>query len=65
MSKTAGTRFKLFPQAPFGGHVKPETVLVSSPAGSLEPGPADERMYVVDPIGKRRPTIAVPMARRI
>lgn len=28
---------------------------MSSPAGSLMPGPADERMYVIDPIGKQDP----------
>jgi len=50
-----GTRFRLFAQAPFlDGFHQPEIVTVSSPAGSVGPGPADERMYVVDPIGKAR-----------
>ena len=40
---------------------QPETVFVSSPAGSVGPGPADERMYVIDPIGKR---LAYGLARR-
>jgi hypothetical protein len=52
----AGTRFRLFPQPPFLDHYRtPVTVRVSPPAGSVGPGPADDRMYVVAPIGKRRP----------
>ena len=50
----AGTRFRLFAQPPFlAPFSKPETVVVSSPAGTVGPGPADRRMYVIDPIGKR------------
>ena len=49
-----GTRFKLYPQSPvMEVFAEPETVWVSPPAGSLEPGPADGRMYVVDAIGKK------------
>jgi len=56
-----GTRFRLFPQPPFLERYRdPVTVRVSSPAGSLGPGPADDRMYVVSPIGKRRPYGIVP-----
>ncbi|MBA3446357.1 MAG: hypothetical protein H0T56_01880 [Pseudaminobacter sp.] len=52
--RNAGTRFRLFAQPPFlKPSREPETVWVSSPAGSVGPGPADDRMYVVDPIGKR------------
>lgn len=48
-----GTRFRLFAQAPFlKPFGQPETVVVSSLAGSVGPGPGDERMYVVDPVGK-------------
>ncbi|MEP3280537.1 MAG: hypothetical protein ABJN26_02740 [Stappiaceae bacterium] len=48
-----GTRFRLFPQPPFiDAFSEPETVEVSTPAGSIGPGPSDQRMYVVDPIGK-------------
>jgi len=48
-----GTRFRLFPQPYFiENYAEPETVLVSSPAGSLVPGPADHRMYTIFPIGK-------------
>jgi hypothetical protein len=44
----------LYPQAPYGSaeHV-PETMWLSPPAGSIGPGPSDERMYVIDPVGKR------------
>ena len=52
--EATGTRFRLFPQSPEVDEDKmPETVYVSSPAGSLLPGPADERMYTVFPIGKQ------------
>lgn len=44
-----GTKFRLFPQADYP-HT--ETVWVSSPAGSIQPGPADARMVVVDPFHK-------------
>lgn len=48
-----GVKFKLFPQPRFlAGFEEPETVRVSSPAGSLGPGPSDHRMYTVYPIGK-------------
>lgn len=51
-----GTRFLLYPQAPFSdAFAEPEVVVVSSPAGSLAPGPADNRMYTVFPIGKAEP----------
>jgi len=47
------TRFRLFAQAPLTeAFSEPETVTVSVPAGGVGPGPCDERMYVVDPIGK-------------
>jgi hypothetical protein len=54
--KGKGTKFRLFPQPrflePFG---EPETVWVSPPAGSVGPGPADDRMYVVDSVNKVEP----------
>ncbi|CTQ56587.1 hypothetical protein LP7551_05147 [Roseibium album] len=51
-----GTRFRLFPQPGFlENFQEPETVFVSSPAGSLQPGPADDRMYTVFPVNKPRP----------
>lgn len=53
MGFVAGTRFRLFPQPPFlASFQNPETVRISSPAGTVGPGPADARMYVIDPIGK-------------
>jgi hypothetical protein len=49
-----GTRFRLFPQAPYGSpEHKPQTMWLSPPAGSLGPGPSDNRMRVIDPVGKR------------
>lgn len=52
---SGGTRFRLFPQLPtLDQQGEPETVWVSSPAGSLMPGPADDRMYVLDPVGKEK-----------
>ncbi len=52
----SGTRFKLFPRPPYA-HPDwvPETVTISTPAGLIGPGPSDSRLYVIDPIGKRRP----------
>jgi hypothetical protein len=55
-----GTRFLLFPQPRFlrrddgSGPVfpEPEVVAVSVPPDAIEPGPADERMFVVDAVGK-------------
>lgn len=48
-----GTRFRLFPQYDEG--FEPEVVEVSSPAGSLAPGPSDARMYVADAVSKTDP----------
>jgi hypothetical protein len=48
-----GTRFRLYPQYDEG--MEAETITVSSPAGSLRPGPADRRMHVADPIHKLAP----------
>lgn len=51
-----GTRFRLFPQAPFlKGFEQPETVWVSPRPGEIGPGPEDDRMYVVTAIGKEIP----------
>jgi hypothetical protein len=51
----SGTRFRLYPQAPeVDDDGQPETVYVSSPAGSLGPGPQDARMYAVNTIGKQQ-----------
>jgi hypothetical protein len=52
-----GTRFRLFPQAPYGTAALPvpETTWLSPPAGTIGPGPEDDRMYAIDPLGKRQP----------
>ena len=51
-----GTRVRLFGQSPYVvGFEEPEVVWLSPPAGSVRPGPADDRMYVVDTIGKDEP----------
>ena len=51
-----GTRFLLFPQAPFLDPTQaPELVEVSSPQGSVGPGPSNDRMYTVAPVGKPVP----------
>jgi hypothetical protein len=49
----AGTRFRLFPQHPsLSSSEEPETIRVSSPPGTIGPGPSDERMYTILPVGK-------------
>jgi hypothetical protein len=52
-----GTRFRLFPQAPYRTATppEPETVWLSPRPGSIGPGPQDDRIYVVDPVGKWNP----------
>lgn len=53
--RARGTRFRLYPQTPVLETFRmrgPETVWVSPPPGSIRPGPRDDRMYVVDAIGK-------------
>jgi hypothetical protein len=50
-----GTRFRLYPQSPVLESIHgPETVWIAHPPGSIGPGPSDDRMYVVDAIGKDR-----------
>ncbi len=52
--RPTGTRFRLFAQSPvLGDFQEPEVVHVSSPKGSLGPGPSDERMYALTPIDKK------------
>jgi hypothetical protein len=54
--RTFGTRVRLFPQAPFlPGFGEPEVVWLSPPAGTVRPGPADDRIYVIDPVEKPEP----------
>lgn len=48
---SGGTRFLLYPQAPHTpGYDRPELVWISDSLGSVVAGPANDRMYVVDPI---------------
>jgi hypothetical protein len=56
LSGGPGTRFRLFAQDPaLEAFREPETVWIARAAGTIAPGPEDERMYVVDAIGKPRP----------
>ncbi|RED48627.1 hypothetical protein [Aestuariispira insulae] len=49
-----GTKFRLHAQPPFlEGYEIPETVWLSPPPGSIQPGPSDHRMYVIDPKEKK------------
>jgi hypothetical protein len=51
-----GTRFRLYPQPPILASIQgPETVWVAAAPGSIGAGPSDDRMYVVDAVGKDRP----------
>ncbi|MGI9505570.1 MAG: hypothetical protein ACR2RE_21240 [Geminicoccaceae bacterium] len=51
-----GTRVRLFGQSHYiDGFEEPEVVWLSPPAGSVGPGPSDDRMYVVDPVDKAEP----------
>lgn len=51
-----GTRFRLYPQAPYvSGYSVPETVWISTPPDRLQPGPADGRIYVCDPLFDKEP----------
>jgi hypothetical protein len=56
-SRHEGTRFRLFPQAPYRtpSPRAPETVWLSPRPGTIGPGPRDDRMYVIDPAGKQAP----------
>ncbi len=52
--RATGTRFALYAQSPvLDGFAEPETIYVSSPRGTLLPGPADDRMYVIQPHEKQ------------
>jgi hypothetical protein len=54
--RECGTRFRLFPQRRFLGRAqRPEIVWLLPTAGTLGAGPSDDRMYVVDPLGKPHP----------
>jgi hypothetical protein len=56
-----GTRFRIFPQPRFlrradgSGPLfpEPEVVVISVPPAAIQPGPADDRMFVVDAVSKQ------------
>jgi hypothetical protein len=51
-----GTRFRIFPQPPvLESIIEPETVWLSNPSGTIEPGPKDERIVVSDAVDKTEP----------
>ena len=51
-----GTRFRLFPEPGFiTAFRKPSIITVSSPAGTVDVGPQDNRMYAIEPLGKTLP----------
>lgn len=53
---TSGTRFRLYPQYA-AGYLTPEIVTVTSPPGSIRPGPRDHRMHAVNPTDKTAPYV--------
>ncbi|HTN99018.1 MAG TPA: hypothetical protein VL101_18715 [Nordella sp.] len=55
-SSSLGCRFLIYPQAPYlSGYEKPEPVWISTPPDRLQPGPANRRMYVRDPLLEKEP----------
>ena len=49
-----GTRFRLFVQPPFEeAGAEPEIVTVSSPLEAWPPDRSDDRMFVIEPVGKK------------
>lgn len=51
--KNTGTRFRIFPQPRFLDiFPQPEIIHISVPPNEIQPGPTDDRMYVVDAINK-------------
>ncbi len=54
MYRDTGTRFRVYVQSPvLEGFAEPETIWVSSPAGTLGPGPEDPNMVAILPIEKK------------
>jgi len=52
--RKTGTRFRIFPQSRYiKAFSKPETIVISVSPDKIHPGPADDRMYVKDPVKKR------------
>ena len=56
LEQSGGTRFRLFPQAPFGGMPNVlETVTITTPPGRVMDGPADDWAYTIIPTDKPSP----------
>jgi hypothetical protein len=56
MPEPGGTRFLLYPQAPWRpGYARPETVALKPRPGVVRQGPADRRIYTIAAAGKRYP----------
>src|SRR5882757_7630929 len=54
--RSGGTRFRLYPRPPFVHPDWPaEIVTISSADGPIGPGPSDDRIYLINPIGKALP----------
>jgi hypothetical protein len=52
----AGTRFQVYAQSPLlSAYSKPETIWISTPPSQIQPGPADHRAYVTDPLLGKTP----------
>lgn len=52
----SAARFRLFPQPPvIRKFLEPEVVFVPIPPSEIREGPESERMYVVEPVGKKQP----------
>jgi len=48
-----GVRFRLYPKPPYAHpDWPPETVCVCEPPGAIGPGPSDERMFLINPVGR-------------
>lgn len=50
--ENTGTRFRIFPQPRFLTSFRPEVIQISVPPNEIQPGPTDNRMFVVDAINK-------------
>ena len=52
--RNSGTRFRVYAQTPVLAEFRePETITVSSPVGTIGPGPSDMRMYALMPKAKK------------
>ena len=57
--QSLGTRFLVFPQPSYvPGYEKPEVVWLAPSRERIHVGPADSRMYVIDPVNAKSPYVA-------